>query len=205
MESSATAHYFVELFESLTTILSCRLTLSFHHGYVSSFCKIDRSRSINFDELFLLANKYSAQPVTTVVPFASLPSCAVRCGPLYDANGACVPPAAAQADETTYDSCFCKYDSLQPFSKGTSGVCDSACTDNAAGLSSIQGWFTSFCAKAATATTSSSSSTSTSTSGSSSSNSGGGDWYVFLKWHFDLPQILISNIIGSRHTGNGLS
>ncbi|KAI1459123.1 hypothetical protein F4805DRAFT_102464 [Annulohypoxylon moriforme] len=135
-----------------------------------------------------------AQPVTTVVPFASLPSCAVQCGPLYDANGACVPPAAAQADETTYDSCFCKYDSLQPFSKGTSGVCDNACTGNAAGLSSIQGWFTSFCAKAATATTSSSSSTSTSTSGSSSSNnSGGGDW---LSNHWKWVIMIVIIVVG---------
>ncbi|KAI1208062.1 uncharacterized protein F4807DRAFT_163639 [Annulohypoxylon truncatum] len=149
-----------------------------------------------------------AQPVTTVVPFASLPSCAVQCGPLYDANGACVPPAAAQADETTYDSCFCKYDSLQPFSKGTSGVCDQACTADAGGLSSIQGWFTSFCAKAATATTSSSSSTSSSTSGSSSSNdSGGGDWYVFLFFLLPAPRLwkLILYSTGSRHIGNGSS
>ncbi|KAK8056387.1 hypothetical protein PG993_001614 [Apiospora rasikravindrae] len=42
-----------------------------------------------------------AQPATTVVPFASLPSCATLCGPLYDANGACVPPAAPQADADT--------------------------------------------------------------------------------------------------------
>ncbi|KAI0890101.1 uncharacterized protein GGS22DRAFT_8486 [Annulohypoxylon maeteangense] len=134
-----------------------------------------------------------AQPVTTVVPFASLPSCAVQCGPLYDANGACVPPAAAQADGTTYDSCFCKYDSLQPFSRGTSGVCDTACTADAGGLSSIQGWFTSFCAKAATATASSSSSTSSSTSSSSSNNSGGGDW---LSTHWKWVIMIVIIVVG---------
>ncbi|OTB06720.1 hypothetical protein M426DRAFT_106780 [Hypoxylon sp. CI-4A] len=130
-----------------------------------------------------------AQPVTTVVPFTSLPSCAVRCGPLFDANGACVPPAAAQADATTYDQCFCSYDSLQAFSTGTAGVCDTACTDDAGGLGSIQGWFTSFCGEAAQATASSSSATSTSTS-SSSNNSGGGGW-VSTHWRWVIMIVIV--------------
>ncbi|KAI1134508.1 hypothetical protein F5Y05DRAFT_207031 [Hypoxylon sp. FL0543] len=136
-----------------------------------------------------------AQPVTTVVPFTSLPSCAVRCGPLYDANGACVPPAAPQADETTYDKCFCSYSKLAPFSQGTAGVCDTACTDDAAGLGSIQGWFTSFCNKAAAATTSSSSSSSSNTSGASSGSDsgGGGDW---LSTHWKWVIMIVIIVVG---------
>ncbi|KAI1382040.1 hypothetical protein F4677DRAFT_12912 [Hypoxylon crocopeplum] len=139
------------------------------------------------------------QPVTTVVPFSSLPSCAVRCGPLYDANGACVPPVAAQADENTYDSCFCAYNSLQPFKQGTSGVCDSACTGDNAGLSSIQGWFTSFCNRAAAATTTTSTSATSSSTGaadSSSSQAGNGDWLsTHWKWVIMIV-IIVVGIIG---------
>ncbi|KAI5927568.1 hypothetical protein F4810DRAFT_270591 [Camillea tinctor] len=138
-----------------------------------------------------------SDPITTVVPFASLPTCASSCGPLYDANGACVPPAAPTADASTYDTCFCAYDTLQPFKSGTSGVCDSACTNDAGGLSSIQSWFTSFCNEAATATSSGSSSTSTSSSGSSgSSDSGGGDWLsTHWKWVIMIV-IVVVGIIG---------
>ncbi|KAI2640375.1 hypothetical protein GGS26DRAFT_155151 [Hypomontagnella submonticulosa] len=136
-------------------------------------------------------------PVTTVVPFASLPSCAVQCGPLYDANGACVPPAAPAADETTYDNCFCAYNKLQPFKQGTSGVCDTACVTDPAGLSSIQGWFTSLCNKAAAAvTTSSSSSTSTGTSSADSNkqaNGGGGDW---LSTHWQWVIMIVIVVVG---------
>ncbi|KAI0135380.1 hypothetical protein F4814DRAFT_19951 [Daldinia grandis] len=128
-------------------------------------------------------------PVTTIVPFQSLPSCAGECGPLYDANGACVPPAAAVADENTYDTCFCAYDSLQPFKQGASGVCDTACTNDNGGLSSIQGWFTSFCNEKAAATTSSSPSTSTGT-GSSGSNDGGGDW-ISTHWKWVVMIVII--------------
>ncbi|KAL7629482.1 hypothetical protein AAE478_001002 [Parahypoxylon ruwenzoriense] len=131
------------------------------------------------------------QPVTTVVPFASLPSCAVRCGPLYDANGACVPPAAPSSDENTYNSCFCAYDSLQPFSRGTSGVCDDACTADNAGLSGIQSWFTSFCNGRAVATTTSSSAAGSSTGGANAgSNGGGGDW-VSTHWKWVIMIVII--------------
>lgn len=114
------------------------------------------------------------------MPFASLPACAAQCGPLYDANGACVPPAAPAADEDTYDSCFCSYDTLQPFNQGASGVCDSACPADPNGLSGIQSWFTGFCnGRQAEATSDpGSSATSSSSAGSGSSNGGGGDWYV---------------------------
>ncbi|KAI8958485.1 hypothetical protein F5Y11DRAFT_39501 [Daldinia sp. FL1419] len=138
-----------------------------------------------------------AQPVTTVVPFQSLPSCAGSCGPLYDANGACVPPAAPTTDENTYDACFCAYNALQPFKQGTSGVCDAACTADASGLSSIQNWFTSFCNEKAAATTSSSSSTSTGTSAAGSGNNdGSGDWIsTHWKWVIMIV-IVVVGIVG---------
>ncbi|ORY60199.1 uncharacterized protein BCR38DRAFT_412384 [Pseudomassariella vexata] len=136
-----------------------------------------------------------ALPVTTVVPFTALPSCATLCGPLYDANGACVPPVAATTDEETYDTCFCSYNKLQPFLSGTSGVCDAACPGDAGGLSSIQGWFTSFCSgRVQVATTTGTSSSSTSTSGSNSSNdSGGGDW---LSTHWKWVIMIVIVVVG---------
>ncbi|KAI1322222.1 hypothetical protein F5Y16DRAFT_51605 [Xylariaceae sp. FL0255] len=129
-----------------------------------------------------------ATPSTTIVPFASLPSCALSCGPLYDANGACVPPVNTATATASWDSCFCSYGELQPFSTGTAGVCDSACTAQAGGLGSIQAWFTSLCDgdKAVTTTSSSASPTNTSTKGSGGSSSGGSwasthvQWIVFI-------------------------
>lgn len=116
------------------------------------------------------------------MPFADLPACALNCGPLYDANGACVPPAVPAADGSVYNACFCSQAVLQPFKTAATGVCDAAACD-AAGFSSIQGWYTSFCNSvaggAATQASSSpgSSATSGSSKGSGSSNSGnGGDW-----------------------------
>ncbi|KAI4867820.1 hypothetical protein F4820DRAFT_178438 [Hypoxylon rubiginosum] len=136
------------------------------------------------------------QPVTTVVPFASLPSCAGQCGPLYDANGACVPPAAPQTNEVTYDNCFCAYDTLQPFKQGASGVCDAPCAADPAGLSSIQSWFTSFCDKAAAATTSATSATGSSTSSANTAangDGGGGDW---LSTHWKWVIMIVIIVVG---------
>ncbi|KAI0164765.1 hypothetical protein GGR57DRAFT_211420 [Xylariaceae sp. FL1272] len=120
-------------------------------------------------------------PSTTIVPFASLPSCAANCGPLYDANGACVPPVNPSTDENSWDTCFCAYDTLQAFKSGVSGVCDGACTGTAStDITSVQGWFTSLCNNvAAVSSTTSSSAGSSGTSGSGSNSgksSGGGDW-----------------------------
>ncbi|GKT89272.1 integral membrane protein [Colletotrichum tofieldiae] len=88
-------------------------------------------------------------------------------------------PAVPEAAANVYDACFCSQANLQPFKTAATGVCDAAGCD-AAGFSSIQGWYTSFCNSVAggAATQSSSSPGSTSTSGSKgSSNSGnGGDW-----------------------------
>ncbi|KAF6822603.1 integral membrane protein [Colletotrichum plurivorum] len=122
-----------------------------------------------------------SSPTTTLMPFAQLPACAQNCGVLFDANGACVPPAAPETNEATYENCFCSFGALQPWKSGPTGVCEYANCD-AAGFSSIQGWFTSMCNAVEGVTQTSSSSSATGSSGSSrgssgSSNSGnGGDW-----------------------------
>lgn len=123
---------------------------------------------------------------TTVVPFANLPACAANCGPLYDVNGACVPPAATSAAATAYEQCFCSDARLAAFSTTTGGVCDAACTADAAGYGSLTSWYQSMCssvqALAADGTTSSGSSTTGSSSSSGSKSGGGGSWSVFFLW-----------------------
>ncbi|KAK4044400.1 hypothetical protein C8A01DRAFT_42831 [Parachaetomium inaequale] len=121
---------------------------------------------------------------TTLIPVATLPACVSQCGPLFDVNGACVPPAAPTADASSYDSCFCNDPKLAPFKTGTAGVCDSACAAKPADLSSIQGWFTSFCNNGGGDTA-----TSTPSASSRPVNNGGGggtwienhyQWVIFL-------------------------
>ncbi len=122
---------------------------------------------------------------TTLIPFASLPPCAQSCGPLFDVNGACVPPAKPAADVGTYGACFCADPRVAPLSTGTVGVCDAACAATPGAMGSVQSWFTSFCANDAKAgvtaapggptTTVAGGSNGGSSSGGSSSG-GGGDW-----------------------------
>jgi len=125
----------------------------------------------------------------TIVPFNDinkLPACAGACGPLWDANGACVPPVVAAAEPSVYQSCFCADARVAPFSTGGgANVCPNACTANPQGLSSIGSWFSSACNVKAGAitpkTTGTNTATTTATAGSSGSNSGnnsgnGGDW-----------------------------
>ncbi|KAK6841826.1 hypothetical protein PG990_006182 [Apiospora arundinis] len=143
-----------------------------------------------------------ALPVTTVVPFASLPSCATACGALYDANGACVPPAAPQADANAYNTCFCKYEKLQPFYQGSSGVCGAeACAADPNGLNGIQSWFTSFCqGKQGSQTASSSGSTSTSGGKANTHQGGGGSW-ISTHWQWVIFIIVVVLGIAGIWTG----
>lgn len=144
-------------------------------------------------------------PSTTIMPFASLPSCAVSCGPLYDANGGCVPPATENVD----NNCFCGNGVLSPWFQGPSAnVCpDAGC--NEAEYASIQSWFTSYCSSATadgnngaqptagTSTTSGGSSSSTGGSSSSGQNQGpGGDW-ISNHWRWVIGiVILVVAIVG---------
>lgn len=121
-------------------------------------------------------------PSTTIVPFtntAVLPSCATACGPLYDANGGCVPPAANVGSATTaYTTCFCSNTAVSPFSTAATGVCDDACGTE--GLSSIASWFQSICSVNQKDTNnddnSDSSETSATATAKASSSGGNGDW-----------------------------
>ncbi|OAQ95514.1 integral membrane protein [Purpureocillium lilacinum] len=147
------------------------------------------------------------QPITTIPPFndgSKLPDCAKACGPLYDANGACVPPAIKTADSAVYTSCFCAQPKVAPFSKGTSGVCDNACDGVNGGLQSIAGWFQGICnvknaggngAKTTTGATTTTSGQSAST-GSSSKNSGGGGGGDWLSNHWQWVIMLVVLVVG---------
>jgi hypothetical protein len=100
-----------------------------------------------------LINKPAAQnnpppPATTIPPFGNrdeLPQCAVSCGILYEANGACVPPALPTNAASVYEGCFCNYPAVAAFrtSGATAGVCEQFCDSN--GASSIAQWFTGLC------------------------------------------------------------
>lgn len=120
---------------------------------------------------------------TTLIPFSTLPACAASCGPLYDVNGACVPPNVAAASAAVYENCFCSDTRLVAFSTATAGVCDSACTATPADYGSITSWYQSLCSSVQeldiATTTDASGATTTVIGGSSSSSSkggGGGGW-----------------------------
>lgn len=91
-----------------------------------------------------------------IVPFSTLPACALKCGKLFDVQGGCSPPVTTSPDK----SCFCNDARLSPFFQSTTmGVCNDACPDDPSGLLNIQKWVVSFCAdvKASTPTTTSAS------------------------------------------------
>ncbi|RDA85680.1 hypothetical protein CP532_4625 [Ophiocordyceps camponoti-leonardi (nom. inval.)] len=148
-------------------------------------------------------------PITTIPPFADvakLPDCAKSCGPLYDANGACVPPAAPQADPAVYTACFCGHAKVAPFSTGTAGVCDSACTGNQAGLQSIAGWFQGICKEPSPPTNNNnnpnpnggnvrqaSPDDGSSDAPAAPANTGGGDW---LSHHWQWVIMLVVLVVG---------
>ncbi|GFP57848.1 hypothetical protein ACSS6W_007287 [Trichoderma asperelloides] len=138
-------------------------------------------------------------PITTIVPFGNiqkLPACAAACGHLYDANGACVPPAVPTNSPAVYTSCFCFDSRLAPFSTTTAGVCDDACTANPSGLASITNWYHSVCniqKGVAPSTTASTSSTSTSTGIPFQSHPASGDW---ISNHWQWVVMLVILVVG---------
>ena len=86
-------------------------------------------------------------PNGLIVPFSTLPACANKCGPLFDAQGACTPPAIASTDQ----NCFCSYTTLQGLYSSAVDICNGNC--DAASLQSVQQWFTSYCPKKGSAGT----------------------------------------------------
>lgn len=132
---------------------------------------------------------------TTIVPFSTLPACVSNCGPLYDVNGACVPPAVAAADASAYDACFCSDARLAPYSTTTAGPCDAACTADPSGLATLTSWYQSLCGNVAEVASSSTSSSggSSGSSSSSSSGGGGGSW---LDGHWRWVVFIIVMVLG---------
>lgn len=135
--------------------------------------------------LLTIATTVPSSISQTIVPFSTLPLCAQKCGPLFDAQGACGQTALT----STSQSCFCSYTTLIPFRTSTAGVCDAAVSGcSAADLTTIQSWYKTYCANVA-ATTSSAATRASGTSGAtaaatSSKASGtavasaGGSWYI---------------------------
>jgi hypothetical protein len=80
----------------------------------------------------------------------ALPSCALSCGLLTDAQKVCVPPAAPATDQATYKSCFCASDFLAGNLKQgkVDGLCQPEC--NAADMGRVLEWFNGFCGAPAT-------------------------------------------------------
>ncbi|KAH6608465.1 hypothetical protein Trco_001811 [Trichoderma cornu-damae] len=142
-------------------------------------------------------------PITTIVPFgnrAALPECAVSCGHLYDANGACVPPAVPTNSPAVYTSCFCADPRLAAFSTTTGGVCDSACTADPNGLASITQWYHSICniqnvaaPTSATTTTTTTSESSSGTNSSQRTSQPSGDW---ISGHWQWVVMLVILVVG---------
>lgn len=144
----------------------------------------------------MIAANANRPPTTTIVPFDDrkvLPACAVSCGALYDANGACVPPViAVDAGPKAYTQCFCLDTRVAAFSTATKGPCDNACTDDPNGLSSIAAWYRDICTidpnagngngngngQASSKTTTTDGSSSTGGSKAPANNGHSGDWYV---------------------------
>ncbi|PTB66823.1 hypothetical protein BBK36DRAFT_1198532 [Trichoderma citrinoviride] len=139
-------------------------------------------------------------PITTLVPFADraqLPACAAACGHLYDANGACVPPAIPTNTPAAYTSCFCFDPRLAPFSTTTAGVCDNACTGDPNGLASITNWYHSVCNVKNVAAPTTTSTTTTTTGNPSApqrtDQAPSGDW---ISNHWQWVVMLVILVVG---------
>ncbi|KAF4980092.1 hypothetical protein FZEAL_3813 [Fusarium zealandicum] len=157
-----------------------------------------------------------AGPITTIPPFTNtqiFPSCANNCGKLYDANGACVPPAVAQAaGADAFTACFCSNANVSPFSTAVKGVCDEACPQ-AKDLSSIANWFRDICSVGSNTNTrntrntgaSSTTNTASDSTGASSEDSngdtgGGGDW-ISNHWQWVIFLVVIVVAIAAIWAG----
>ncbi|KAI6361574.1 hypothetical protein MCOR25_006479 [Pyricularia grisea] len=128
----------------------------------------------------------------TFVPFSTLPACAGQCGALFDANGACAPSGVTSAP-SAIASCFCSNSKVTPFSTGTAGVCDNACTATPGDFGSIRNWFTSFCANPATVTSLGQIGSSSSTSTAIPAQTDNGDW---LSSHWQWVVFIVVVVVG---------
>ncbi|KAI9868259.1 MAG: hypothetical protein M1830_005687 [Pleopsidium flavum] len=97
--------------------------------------------------LLLSASVLSQTP--TLLNFApgALPACANLCTPLYNAQNACIPPAAPATNQQTYQGCFCQSGYLTSLYNTPTGICDQAC--GSADLTQIQNWYKGLCGQRA--------------------------------------------------------
>jgi len=96
----------------------------------------------------------AASPDGVIVPFNSgLPACASLCGPLFDVQGKCSPPATTAVDE----NCFCTDSRLTVFDNdGTTGValvCGAQSCNTQSDMEAVKKWYDDFCAKGKVVTT----------------------------------------------------
>lgn len=96
-----------------------------------------------------------AQAPTTLIA-QNLPACAQTCPILLQAQGGCVPPAAAVTNQGQYQSCFCQSAFLTPLYQPTSTLCPVCSTQD---MATIQTWFQGLCKQGAPVVPQSSSST----------------------------------------------
>jgi len=119
--------------------------------------------------LSLPLTTHAQTPDGAIVPFSTLPTCAAKCGPLFDVQGACAPPAQNQVNQ----NCFCTDTRLTPFLTGNANVqsvCGPQSCSADADLTAIRNWYTGFCknggSSGGTATTTGANGGSTATGGS---------------------------------------
>ncbi|PBP26424.1 integral membrane protein [Diplocarpon rosae] len=120
-----------------------------------------------------------ASPDGVIVPFGSgLPACASLCGPLFDVQGKCSPPASAAVD----NNCFCTDTRLTALSNdnGVSPVCGPASCTAASDLTAVSNWYKGLCGSSSVVSTAANgptvSASSTSAPVASSSGSGNRSW-----------------------------
>ncbi|MCJ1368673.1 hypothetical protein MMC16_007818 [Acarospora aff. strigata] len=129
--------------------------------------------------LILLVLVFLFSPLThsqtpSLLNFApgALPACANTCTALYNAQNACIPPAAPVTNQPIYQSCFCQSGYLAGLYGSPDGVCDQACTG--ADRTQIQNWYKGLCGQRAGGAAAGGSSTSTRASASATTRAGTG-------------------------------
>ncbi|TVY59228.1 hypothetical protein LCER1_G000217 [Lachnellula cervina] len=132
----------------------------------------------NYPPIYILPLLFSFARAQTangaIVPFSTLPTCATKCGPLYDVQGACAPPAQTSVNQ----NCFCTDTRLTPFLQGTSNVasvCGAASCSSDSDLQALQTWYEGYCKSTSggTSTTAGGATTTTGAAGSSTKTSSG--------------------------------
>ena len=127
----------------------------------------------------------AASPDGVIVPFNSgLPACASLCGPLFDVQGKCSPPATTAVDE----NCFCTDSRLTVFDNdGTTGValvCGAQSCNTQSDMEAVKKWYDDFCAKGKVVTTTASDGAIATQTGASKPKATGAStpsWYVPLQ------------------------